>query len=150
MAVSATLLAACLLSSAQIYHVPAAVMIGILHVEQGHVGQAAGPNTNGTYDLGPMQINTSWMPTLAHYWHVDQRTAYYWVRDNGCVNMYVSAWILRQSINQAGGYLPGGIARYHSATPEIGGPYARRVIMAMSREGLIDYSANASEKLAER
>ena len=149
MAMTPTVLAACLLAASHVYHVPPVVMIGILHVEQGHIGQAVG-NTNGTYDLGPMQINTTWMPTLARNWGVDQKTAYVWVRDNGCVNMYVSAWILRQGIDQSGGYLPEGIARYHSATPQIGFPYLRRVITAMRQEGLIDYSSDTGEQLAER
>src|ERR1700728_3222181 len=133
---TAQALATCLLMAANTYQVPAAVMIGIMHVEGGHVGQAAGPNTNGTYDLGPMQVNTRWVPQLAHIWHVPQRTAYEWVRDNGCVNVYVAAWILKQKIAETGN-LFGGIAHYHSATPGLGYTYANKVVGVMEREGLV-------------
>jgi hypothetical protein len=54
-----------------------------------------GPNDNGSYDLGPMQINTIWLPELAQSWGVSESTAYKWVRDDPCTNMGVAAWILR-------------------------------------------------------
>ena len=58
-------LAACLMLAAQTYSVPPAVLMGIYQVEGGKPGQAVGPNSNGSYDLGPMQINTVWIPELA-------------------------------------------------------------------------------------
>jgi hypothetical protein len=131
--------ASCLMLSAQTYAVPPQVMVGILHVEGGKVGQEVGPNVNGTYDLGPMQVNTIWLPQLAGFWNVDTQTAHKWVRDNSCVNLHVSAWILRQKLNEAKGNLFNGIARYHSATPEFGHKYAYKVIKAMDKQGLIDY-----------
>jgi hypothetical protein len=136
-------LAACLLSAASLYQVPPAVMIGIMQVEGGHVGQAAGPNTNGTYDLGPMQVNTRWMPSLAQTWHVTPSTAQNWVRDDGCVNVYVAAWILKQKITETGS-LYRGIAFYHSATPGEGNRYASKVIMAMDKRGLVKHDAPLS------
>lgn len=135
----ATILAACLMMASHTYKVPPAVMVGIMQVEGGRVGQEVGPNINGSYDLGPMQINTRWLPDLARYWNVDTGTARRWIRDNGCVNMHVAAWILRQQLEMTNGQLYGAIARYHSATPSLGGPYAERVITAMNRRGLIDY-----------
>ncbi len=136
--------AACLVMAAQTHSVPAAVLIGIMRVEGGHVGQEV-LNTNGTYDLGPMQVNTSWMPELARRWNVDQRTAYHWVRDDGCVNVEVAAWILKRNINKTG-YLIRGISNYHSATPVLGTDYARKVVAVMRRFGLIkDTSATSSQ-----
>lgn len=137
---AASKLAACLLSAASLYHVPPAVMIGIMQVEGGHVGQAAGPNFNGTYDLGPMQVNTSWMPALAQTWHVTPAVAHQWVKDDGCTNVYVAAWILKQKIAE-GGSLYGGIAHYHSATPAEGNRYASKVILAMDKRGLLKHDA---------
>jgi|ERR1043166_4412897 hypothetical protein len=131
--------ASCLMMAAQTYTVPPQVMVGILHVEGGKVGQEVGPNVNGSYDLGPMQVNSRWMPQLAYLWHVDEKTARRWVRDNSCVNLHVSAWILRQKIEEANGNLFYGIARYHSATPQFGYVYAGKVIRAMEAHGLIDY-----------
>ncbi len=135
--------AACLLLASSTYHVPPAVMIGIMQVEGGHIGQAAGPNINGTYDLGPMQVNTRWLPMLQKNWHVDQSTAMRWVRDDGCVNVHVAAWILRKKMDDQGS-LWGGIAAYHSATPSIGGPYATKVIAVMDKKGLVKHDAPLS------
>jgi len=130
--------AACILLAANTYQVPAAVVIGIMHVEGGRVGQEAGPNTNGTYDLGPMQVNTRWLPALQKTWNVNAATARSWVRDNECVNVHVAAWILRQKIEDAGS-LWGGIAAYHSATPRLGATYANKVVAIMDRKGLVKH-----------
>src|SRR5580698_3781715 len=96
--ITAEALAACLMLASNTYQVPPAIMIGIMQVEGGHIGQEAGPNFNGSYDLGPMQVNTHWVPQLAKLWRVNERTARIWVRDNGCVNVHVAAWILKQKI----------------------------------------------------
>ena len=131
--------ATCLLMAANTYQVPPAVMIGIMQVEGGHVGQQAGPNLNGTYDLGPMQVNTRWVPKLADLWHVNTHTArHVWVRDDGCVNVHVAAWILKQKIAETGN-LYSGIAYYHSATRGIGYTYANKVVAVMERKGLIKH-----------
>jgi hypothetical protein len=134
--------ATCLLMAANTYQVPAAVMIGIMHVEGGHIGQSVGPNVNGTYDLGPMQVNSRWLPELSQLWHVDQHTALAWVRDNGCVNVHVAAWILKQKISESGS-LYSGIASYHSATPGLGSHYADKVIAVMEHKGLIRHDGAA-------
>lgn len=136
--ITAQALAACLLAAAHTYQVPPAVMIGIMQVEGGRVGQAAGPNINGTYDLGPMQVNTLWVPQLANAWHVSPTIARVWVKDDGCVNVHVAAWILKQKIAEAGS-LYGGIAHYHSATPGEGARYANRVVAVMDRKGLVQH-----------
>lgn len=138
MMIATQALAACLLAASNSYQVPAAVMIGIMQVEGGKVGQQAGPNLNGTFDLGPMQVNTTWIPTLARVWHVNVSTARTLVRDDGCVNVHVAAWILKQKIAETGS-LYKGIAHYHSATPSEGYRYASKVITVMDRKGLIKH-----------
>lgn len=129
-------LATCLMLAAQTYSVPPAVLVGIMQVEGGRVGQAVGPNSNGTYDLGPMQINTLWIPELAQQWRVSEVQALRMVRDDGCINLHVASWILRNRINEAGN-LTLGIAHYHSKTPKFGHPYARKVINAMRKMNLV-------------
>lgn len=143
---TAKMIGACLLLAAKTYQVPPAVMIGIMHVEGGRVGQQV-LNTNGSYDLGPMQVNTIWLPELAKLWNVDRATAHSWVRDNGCVNVYVSAWILRQKIDKTYG-LYSGIAHYHSGTPGRGQRYANKVIAAMQRKGLVVQALNGQPSVA--
>ena len=147
--ITAQALAACLMLAAHTYQVPPAVMIGIMHVEGGRVGQQAGPNGNGTYDLGPMQVNTRWIPGLARYWGLDPYRAKVLVRDDGCVNVKVAAWILHDKIAEAGS-IYGGIARYHSATPGLGYRYAAKVVAVMERKGLVSHGAPVSHLYAER
>ena len=132
-------LAACLMLAAQTYSVPPAVMVGILQVEGGAIGQQV-KNTNGSFDLGPMQINTVWVPELAEYWGVEQTTAAKWIRDDACTNMGVAAWILRKHMNETGS-LSKAIAHYHSRTPSRGYSYKAKVIEAMRRNGLIKNSS---------
>lgn len=131
-----SVLAACLLIAAQTYSIPPAVLLGIYQVEGGRVGQEVGPNQNGSYDLGPMQINTIWLPELAREWGVTAATARKWVRDDPCTNVGVSAWILRRNLDETGD-LARSIAHYHSRTPTIGGAYRRKVVGSMQRHGLL-------------
>ncbi|MGM0423263.1 MAG: lytic transglycosylase domain-containing protein [Pseudomonadota bacterium] len=130
-----TVVATCIFMAAQTYAVPPAVLMGIMEVEGGRVGQQVG-NTNKSYDLGPMQINTLWIPQLAKHWNVPYRTAYRWVRDDACTNIHVAAWILKTKSDGAGS-LYQGIAHYHSKTPRHGLPYRQKVINAMRRNGLV-------------
>jgi soluble lytic murein transglycosylase-like protein len=132
------ILAACLLLASQTYAVPPAVLVGIYKAEGGQVGQEV-RNDNGTYDLGPMQINTVWMPDLAEKWGVQPATARSWVRDDACTNVGVAAWILRTHINETGS-LSQAIANYHSRTPVYGTRYKSRVIDIMRNAGLIKTS----------
>ncbi|MCI5060395.1 MAG: lytic transglycosylase domain-containing protein [Alphaproteobacteria bacterium] len=130
------IIAACLMLAAQTYAVPPAVLVGIYQVEGGTPGQAVGPNDNGTYDLGPMQINTVWIPELAQHWGVANNTALQWVKNDPCTNMGVAAWILRNHIDETGD-LAQAIAHYHSRTPRFGYAYRGRVVTAMRSKGLL-------------
>ena len=127
--------AACLLLAAQTYQVPPAVMVGIYHVEGGKAGQEV-KNTNGSYDLGPMQINTLWVPQLAEHWGVSEATARRWVRDDECTNAQVSAWIFRRNWNETRS-LSKAIAWYNSRTPSIGRRYLHKVMTVMKKKGLL-------------
>ena len=133
-----TILAACILLAAQTYSVPPAVLMGIYQVEQGKVGQEVGPNGNGSYDLGPMQINTIWLPELAGKWGVTEKTARRWVRDDACTNVGVSAWIFSQHFEETQN-IKQAIAHYHSRTPKFGNRYKGKVIRRMVDNGLVRY-----------
>lgn len=148
MAITPTLLAACIIISAQTYDVPPGVLLGIMQVEGGRAGLES-RNTNGSSDLGIMQINTIWLPELSRRWGVSQSTARKWIRDDGCANIAVASWILRQRIDTAGS-LWGGIAGYHSFTPALGSRYANKVASAMRRYNLSDRKDIISTKSASR
>lgn len=129
------ILAACLMLASQTYSVPPAVLVGIYKAEGGKVGQEV-KNTNGTADLGPMQINTIWLPELAEKWGVSEDTARKWVRDDACTNVGVSAWILKGHLNETGS-LSQAIAHYHSRTPRHGKRYKKRVVEILHDNGLV-------------
>lgn len=127
--------AACLMMAAQNYAVPPQVLIGILHVEGGKVGQQV-RNTNGSYDLGPMQINTLWTKVLAKEWGVSRERAKRLIRDDACTNVNVAAWIFRRNLNEAGS-MRKAIEWYNSRTPHIGRKYRQKVIAQMKKHNLM-------------
>lgn len=133
--VTSKILAACLMLASQTYSVPPAVLVGIYKAEGGKVGQEVA-NSNGSYDLGPMQINTIWLPELADKWNVNESTARKWVRDDACTNVGVSAWILKSHLDETGS-LSKAIAHYHSRTPRHGTRYKKRVINILKENGLV-------------
>lgn len=122
--------------AANTYSIPPQVLVGILHVEGGRIGQQV-VNKNGSYDLGPMQINTIWIPQLAKHWGVNEATAKKWVRDDGCTNVNVAAWILRGHLDETRS-LSKAVAHYHSRTPSIGQRYKRKVVNMMRQKGLLE------------
>lgn len=99
----------CVNQAAVAHHVPAALLISILKVEGGRAGLAK-RNTNGSYDYGPMQINSIWLEKLAPYGYSREH-----IQNDPCANMWVGAWILSQRI-AASKNLWHGIASYHSYT----------------------------------
>lgn len=132
---ASTVLAACLMLASQTYSVPPAVLVGIYKAEGGQIGQEV-RNTNGSYDLGPMQINTIWLPDLARRWGVKEKTARKWVRDDACTNVGVAAWILKGHLDETGS-LSKAIAHYHSRTPKHGTKYRKRVVDILHSNGLV-------------
>lgn len=130
--------ASCLMIAAQNYAIPPQVLIGILYVEGGKVGQQV-RNSNGTYDLGPMQINTLWTKVLADEWGVSRTYAQKMIRDDACTNVNVAAWIFRKNWNETKS-LPKAIEWYNSRTPHIGRKYRHKVIAAMKKHNLVAQS----------
>ena len=111
---------ACINNAAMEYHLPAKLIVAVLNVERGKVGMAI-KNANGTYDLGPMQINTSWWPRFTRMGISTSE-----VRNNACTNVHVGAWILSKNIAD-GNDLFNGIGRYHSHTLALNEHYTQQV-----------------------
>ena len=122
----------CVQLAADRYGVPVTLIRAILKVEGGKVGQAV-RNSNGTEDLGPMQINTIWLPRLADYGITREQ-----LQHDLCINILAGAWILSRQLQEAD-KLEGplqrrlwwGIGAYHSRTPKHNVKYALRVWQAM-------------------
>ena len=129
------IMAACLIMAAQHYTIPPAVLVGIYKAEGGKVGQEVA-NKNGSYDLGPMQINTIWVPELSEEWGVSKDTARRLIRDDMCTNVNVAAWILRTHLDETQNLMQ-AVAHYHSRTPEFGTKYKKRVLSIIKENGLV-------------
>ena len=62
-------LAVCIFAAAKTYAVPPSLLLSLLSVEGGAVGERTLAPAR-TYDLGLMQINSFWIPQLARAWAV--------------------------------------------------------------------------------
>jgi len=114
----------CINKAAVTYVVPAKVIVSVLATEGAKPGTES-QNKNGTTDLGPMQINSSWLPKLAQYGYTKDQIQY-----DPCVNVMVGTWILSnkiaQSISDPSDYWQ-GVAGYNSMTPAINQRYQTKI-----------------------
>lgn len=68
------------------------------------------PNSNGSVDIGLMQINSSWLPTLNRRFGIQRQDLF-----RSCVNLDVGAWVLYQNIQEMG-YNWRAIGAYNART----------------------------------
>jgi len=124
------LLQSCILGAARVHDVPPAAMVVLLMVEDGRLGMRS-PNTNGTGDLGPFQVNEIWLPKIAQYWDVPEAEARRLVLDDLCANAEAAAWIFGMNLRESNGDLWQGVARYHSMRPDLQGSYLSKALRAV-------------------
>jgi soluble lytic murein transglycosylase-like protein len=86
----------CLDDAAHYYRVSAQVVRAIAQQESGMRPYVTSRNTDGSEDIGLMQINSSWLPKLARFGITRQHLF------DACVNAYVGTWILASNIKQFG------------------------------------------------
>ncbi|PRP70946.1 lytic transglycosylase [Chromobacterium amazonense] len=122
------ILTSCVLQAASIHQLPPQLIAAVMQVEGGRSGTVS-KNGNGTEDLGVMQINTgAWLGLVARaHFSGNRQKAYIKLRDDACYNVQVGSWILKRAIQQGGGDIWRGVARYHSATPQYNERYQRKV-----------------------
>lgn len=114
--------AACVFQAAADYQLPPAVLYAIRKVEGGAVGQS-NPNTNGTRDYGPMQINTVWIKRF----HRNEGLSAEQVASEPCIAVRSAAYVLRFELNQVGQDFWRGVGNYHSRTPQYHLAYRQKV-----------------------
>ncbi len=86
----------CIAEAARYQGIDPALLLAIAQHESGLRPEAINRNRNGTLDIGLMQINSTWLPTLAKYGVAQQALM------DPCVNAYIGAWILKQAIARYG------------------------------------------------
>jgi hypothetical protein len=102
----------CSISAGIKYRIPANIMLAVAEKEAGKPGQWV-RNTNGTYDVGPMQFNTTYLRSLVRYGITADDVA-----ATGCYPYDLAAWRIRMHIQNDKGDLWTRVSNYHSRTPE--------------------------------
>lgn len=103
----------CWLMAADRFNLPSQLLEAIAHVESGRNPRALNVNSDGSVDIGLMQINSRWLPELSEI-GITPDDLYV-----PCINVHVGAWILAQEVERYG-YSWEAIGAYHA------GPYTNR------------------------
>jgi soluble lytic murein transglycosylase-like protein len=117
---------ACFDLAAQRYNVSPALLQAIAQHESGGRATVINTNPNGSRDIGLMQINSSWLPTLARH-GISERDLY-----DPCVNVLVGAWILSNNFARLG-YTTQGLGAYNASSPDKRERYAQQVLRRMTQ-----------------
>lgn len=118
--------ASCLLDVSRAFRVHPDILLAVLIVEGGTVGKDSRPNQNGSTDIGPFQINTVHLHRLAAMGISREE-----LRNNGCTNAKVAAWLVTQAvadqpISTPEEYLT-ALANYHSRSQDKNAIYRRKL-----------------------
>ena len=118
-------LGTCVSHAAKQYHLPELLYRAILLTEGGSVGRIS-RNPNGSYDMGPAQVNSMHLPELARMGITREE-----IINDGCLNIHIGAWVLAGAL---GGHTPDNAAEfwrrvgnYNSSTPKYNVAYQRKV-----------------------
>lgn len=113
----------CIVSASRKYDVHPLVILSIMKVENGKIGTLS-KNSNGTFDLGPMQLNTINIDFLGREF---PGLTWKHVAYDLCTNIFVGTYFLKQKIEEADSYWD-GVGNYHSKTPKYRKRYLSKVI----------------------
>ena len=117
---------ACMALVAQLYSLPPRVLPSIQAVEGGGPGTVH-RNTDGSDDLGVMQINTLWLPALSRYTRLDPAEVRDRLLRRPCFNIAAAGLILRTYLDETRGDLMRAVGNYHSHTPLLNQTYQAKV-----------------------
>ena len=115
----------CFQEAGQKYVVSPYLLWAIAKAESSLDPSAFHRNSNGTVDVGLMQINSIWAGKLGGTWDA---------LGDPCTNVMAGAWILSQCIRDYG-YTWQAVGCYHSRTPTRRDAYASRIAAILERAG---------------
>lgn len=121
----------CFVKEAERHSIDPFVLLAVMKTEGGRPGEVA-LNKNGTFDLGPMSVNTVWLPTLAKHYRTTESELGHRLATDGCANVAAGALILKRKI-QSSSSLWEGVANYHSSNPARQARYLMRVRATLSQ-----------------
>ncbi len=120
---------ACMALVAQIYSLPPRVLPSIQRVEGGALG-VVHHNVDGSQDLGIMQINTTWLPALSRYTHLEAAEVRDRLLNRVCFNVAAAGLIMRTYLDETGGDLMQAVGDYHSHTRALNQLYQSKVLQS--------------------
>jgi soluble lytic murein transglycosylase-like protein len=111
---------ACWEAAATRYRLSSELLYAIARTESALDPRAVGRNRNGTRDIGLMQINSAWLPTLAAH-GIHERDLF-----DPCTSIHVGAWILAGNVQRLG-YTWDAVGAYNAASPALRRAYVEKV-----------------------
>lgn len=116
---------------------------GLRDQEGGWIG-AQVPNANGSHDLGPLQVNSFWVPKLSKLTGHRQEQVRGWLISDPCFNVQAARWIFLSALNVTKDYWS-AVGVYHSPTGWRQRRYVASVVQHIqSRFGSKAFSAGGS------
>jgi len=104
---------------------------GLRDQEGGWIG-AEVVNTNGSHDLGPLQVNSSWVPKLSKLTGRSPGQVRGWLISDPCFNVQAARWIFLSGLHATGDYWK-AVGVYHSPTASRQRRYTASVIGHLRR-----------------
>lgn len=89
--------------------------------------KAINRNTNGSEDVGMMQINSWWYPKLAKF-GIERHHLF-----DPCVSLDVAGWILSQNMTQHGNTWT-AVGAYNAVSPDKRVRYAKKILKNLPKE----------------
>jgi soluble lytic murein transglycosylase-like protein len=120
---------ACMLAVSVQLQLPPRVLPAIQAVEGGRIGMAR-LNTNGTEDLGLMQVNSTWVDVLARRLNQPRDGLREQMVQDACFNIAVAGAIVKLYLRETRGDLLSAIGNYHSRTLSRHRAYQGKVVAA--------------------
>lgn len=114
----------CFKQASSRYGMPEELLRAISHVESRGNPSVTNTNEDGSTDIGHMQINSYWLPTLAKYGITKTQLM------DVCTNTHVGAWILASNISRMG-YRWEAVGAYNARNPIKAASYTRKVAAAL-------------------
>lgn len=123
----------CLDDWANYWNVPPMLARAVAQQESGMHANIVSTNTNGSRDIGLMQVNSSWLPMLSKA-GISEADLF-----KPCVNAYVGTWILANNIARLG-LTWEAVGAFNAVTPSKRDVYARKIyrqLMTLQAAGSI-------------
>jgi len=117
---SCPVLASCWNEAAARFGVNPNLLYAIAKTESSLNPHALNRNKNGSYDIGLMQINSRWFPTLRKYGVSEEQLL------DPCTSIHVGAWILAQNMQRMGNSWE-AVGAYNARDPVLRQRYAGKV-----------------------